>query len=862
MTTQFIEITSLRRNRNKFPEPASFEIQNVGAGQKDALQAVDPVSLAAPTITDGVATQWNGFLFNAQRINTIAVISPGSYFVDVVPETLAVPVPITVSNGGSVGNAYSDTILFVNTTSSKSSGRGTLQLTHNYYRGAMLCVVDNGSHTLLTSADALLASITTNPAVAGASIAADPTLSIAAGEANAGGSGTDFAFDFTMGTGAIGQVVTSITVTGGTEYLPGDVITVPQATMTAKFAAVAGAATATSDLVITLTADDFASASEPCTDRARVAEYEYIGNDRARIVLDTKLSRTIIPGSTVLRITDPTDLDKSIGYNPAIFVPDSPAATNYYIKFRIYNITRNQSRPIKSFDPITHIAYIDTSGSRTPTSVSGPCGNGIIAGEDWGEYDLYSMRKEAPITVIANLDNDTATNNPVVFNAFNLELADANTIPNSDLVSGGFLEIQQRRGEEYVNVGDDTLAAGGTTSVTLNAALPGTGTLPNNSLNGAQIRMKSGDGAGQITTISAYNAATRVATLDLGFNIPVNAGDTYDIYTNTETRRITKYVDYRDTAIGGSTTTLQFPVTNRIFGTHPLIFNESQQQYYTGLLIRITGGAAAGDIRTISDYTIVFGALGAISAIITINPGFPNFSAAIANGDTFAITSGLVSAPAIKPLTSGFTYTLSNNEAYILPFSYDNEYPLNQNDMGLAPNVNYQMELINLILPNQYLDVGFGSLISFYQYVYVEIQNAEGNGITSGGANSIPSNNPNAISMTFRATIDDVSNPVNSTFIKIDGDGMSQTLKFNPNQSLKFAVYLGHGGGGGNKRELFSTRVAEWFSPSQPNPMIQISAMFRIKPVSRATSMPSDTKQAQSANYNPGLLNQHGFHGH
>ena len=99
-------------------------------------------------------------------------------------------------------------------------------------------------------------------------------------------------------------------------------------------------------------------------------------------------------------------------------------------------------------------------------------------------------------------------------------------------------------------------------------------------MNGARIRMKSGNGAGQITTISAYNAATRVATLNLGFNIAVNAGDTYDIYTNTESRRITKYVDYRDTAIGGSVTTLQFPVTNRVIGTNPLIFNEREQQYY------------------------------------------------------------------------------------------------------------------------------------------------------------------------------------------------------------------------------------------------------------------------------------------
>lgn len=860
MTTQFIEITSLRRDRNKFPEPANFEIQNVGAGQKGALQAVDPVSLAAPSITDGVATQWNGFLFNAQRISNIALISPGSYFVDVVPESLAVPVPLTNTNGGSVGNAYSDTILFVNTTNSKSSGRGALQLTHNYYRGAMMCVVDGGSDVLLTTADALLASVTTNPNVVGVGIGAG-AVSIVAGEATGGSGGNTIAFDFNMGTGAVNQSLTSITVTAGSGYSVGDIITVPQATLTAKFNAIAPGASASSDLVITLTADNFETSTEGCTDRARIIEYEYIGNDRARIVLFTKLSTTIIPGSTVLRITDPTDLDKSTGYNPTIFVPDSPAATNYYIKFRIFNITRSQSRPIKSFDPITHIAYIDTSGSRIPTATTGPCGDGSGAITNWSEYDLYSMRREAPITTISNLDNDTTTNNPAVFNTFNLTLADANTIPNPNLVVGGFLEIQERISEEYVLAGNDTLAAGGTTSVTLNAALPGAGTLPNNSLNGAQIRMKSGNGAGQITTISAYNATTRVATLNFGFNIAVNAGDTYDIYTNTETRRITKYVDYRAAAIGGSVTTLQFPVTNRNPSSHPFIFNETQQQYYTNLLIRITGGAAAGDIRTISDYTIVFGVNGAISATVTINPAFPNFSAAIANGDTFTITSGIIASPIINPITSGFTYTLSNNKAYILPFSYDNEYPFNQNDMALAPNVNYQMELINLILPNQYLDVGFGSLISFYQYVYVEIQNAEGNGITSGGANNIPSNNPNAVSMTFRATIDDVPNPVNSTFIKIDGDGMSQTLKFNPNQSLKFSVYLGHGGGGGNQKELFKTRIAEWFSPSQPNPIIQISAMFRIKPISRATSMPSDTKQALSASYNPGTLNQHGFHG-
>ena len=102
----------------------------------------------------------------------------------------------------------------------------------------MLCVVDSGSDVLLTTADALLASVTTNPTVVGVGIGAG-AVSIAAGEATGGSGGNTIAFDFNMGTGAVGQSLTSITVTAGSGYSVGDVITVPQATLTAKFNAIA-----------------------------------------------------------------------------------------------------------------------------------------------------------------------------------------------------------------------------------------------------------------------------------------------------------------------------------------------------------------------------------------------------------------------------------------------------------------------------------------------------------------------------------------------------------------------------------------------------------------------------------------------
>ena len=78
--------------------------------------------------------------------------------------------------------------------------------------------------------------------------------------------------------------------------------------------------------------------------------------------------------------------------------------------------------------------------------------------------------------------------------------------------------------------------------------------------------------------------------------------------------------------------------------------------------------------------------------------------------------------------------------------------------------------------------------------------------------------------------IDDVPNPVNSTFIKIDGDGMTQIVRFDPQDNLKFSVYLSTGSNP-NERELFKVLPAENFSPKPPNPLIQISAMFSVKKV-------------------------------
>jgi hypothetical protein len=76
--------------------------------------------------------------------------------------------------------------------------------------------------------------------------------------------------------------------------------------------------------------------------------------------------------------------------------------------------------------------------------------------------------------------------------------------------------------------------------------------------------------------------------------------------------------------------------------------------------------------------------------------------------------------------------------------------------------------------------------------------------------------------MVFRVPIYDVQNPLNSSFVKLDGDGMIQTLKFKTNDNIFFSVRLSNG-------ELFKTVDEELYNPFPPNPEIQISAIFSFK---------------------------------
>jgi len=160
----------------------------------------------------------------------------------------------------------------------------------------------------------------------------------------------------------------------------------------------------------------------------------------------------------------------------------------------------------------------------------------------------------------------------------------------------------------------------------------------------------------------------------------------------------------------------------------------------------------------------------------------------------------------------------------ILDFSYDNYNPFSYNGSLVSQQdmVCYEFELVDLVLPNAILTTGFGSKISFYPFVYVQLSNISSAG--AGVKNVLYSNNPNSTNMIFRVPIIDIQDPFTTPFVRLTGNGVVQTIKFKPNDNLLFSVRLPNG-------NIYDTILEEYYSPFAPNFFAQISALFRIKKI-------------------------------
>ena len=158
---------------------------------------------------------------------------------------------------------------------------------------------------------------------------------------------------------------------------------------------------------------------------------------------------------------------------------------------------------------------------------------------------------------------------------------------------------------------------------------------------------------------------------------------------------------------------------------------------------------------------------------------------------------------------------------YVIPYSKDGCVSMDYRGTFVSSSqmVCYGMTVNTLILPNQILNLPFGSLTSSYPYVLLEITNET----ASSGHNKavIYSNNPNTVTATFVCSISDVNNPTITKFININSDRSSQVIKFKPNDNLKFRISMPDG-------RTFETEIKDYLPPLSPNPLLQINCLIEI----------------------------------
>jgi predicted RNA-binding protein with TRAM domain len=134
----------------------------------------------------------------------------------------------------------------------------------------------------------------------------------------------------------------------------------------------------------------------------------------------------------------------------------------------------------------------------------------------------------------------------------------------------------------------------------------------------------------------------------------------------------------------------------------------------------------------------------------------------------------------------------------------------------------YKVGLVNLVIPNQLLDVGMGGKLDNYPYVYVQLFN-EGN---KGSLKTITSNNPHSVSAIFKMPIKQYLYDNPTSFFTLKTSTRDQIIMFRPDQDVRIRITLPDG-------TPISTYQKDSLSPLNPNPFLQFNALFTILSMTR-----------------------------
>lgn len=168
-----------------------------------------------------------------------------------------------------------------------------------------------------------------------------------------------------------------------------------------------------------------------------------------------------------------------------------------------------------------------------------------------------------------------------------------------------------------------------------------------------------------------------------------------------------------------------------------------------------------------------------------------------------------------------FTAGTAGLEFELMQFGYENANPLT---WRLNPSQEipvFNIRLNRLVLPNRVLAIGNGGKTAFQNYFYVELSN-----ITPSSTNTLNifSNNPYAVRAMFRATVKDINNPDEQEFVALEGDNMTQTVRFRLDSNIKLKITLNSTG------ETFETTLTDNVPPAEPNHDLQVNALFELVP--------------------------------
>ena len=228
---------------------------------------------------------------------------------------------------------------------------------------------------------------------------------------------------------------------------------------------------------------------------------------------------------------------------------------------------------------------------------------------------------------------------------------------------------------------------------------------------------------------------------------------------------------------------------------------------------------AAGNHYSVGDIVAVTGGGGNARLTVATLTDVPAAQA-------WSINSGKTKRSAVGGVSNnGFTTNMNLQQWLIMPFFKDHaqSFTMMGSNVSMQGPVCYEIELISLIVPNAYLqDIGTSGRLAYYPFLYVSLSSPGSSGGT--GPHTIMSNNPHSNRMQFIAPIDDINHPDNATFLKLDGDGMVQTMKFNPYSTLELRVTLANG-------QPLQFKVNDSAPPQLPNPLGQIQALFSLKRV-------------------------------